>query len=461
MQRDSGNLLPSAPDGAAHAALENHEAARPVRELRSPSWQARGNRGSAPRKSHPVRTTIIVIAAVALVVAGYMRIMQTRKAAAEKQAGPPRGGFAVPIVAGTVEQKDVPIYLDGLGTVQALNTAAVRSRVDGEILKIAFTEGQDVKQGDVLAQIDPAPYKAVLDQALARQRTDQAKLESDKLDLKRYADLLKKTAIAQQQVDQQTALVAQDVATVQNDAGAVEAARVNVDYCTIASPFDGRTGIRQIDIGNIVHATDATGIVVISQLKPISVIFTLPEQMLKQIHKEQEETPELGVLAVARDNKTVFDTGKLMVIDNQIDITTGTIKLKAEFPNEHLQLWPGEFVNARLLLSTRKAGVVVPAAVIQRGPDSSFAYVIEGDDATGMKAEMRTVKVGQIEQGEALVEEGLKPGERVVVDGQYKLQPGSAVKSVEPAAPGGGPGRGGKPGGGSGKPGAGAAGGSH
>ncbi len=421
------------------------------------------------KKKHPIRTVFIFLLVVGLIAATGWRIMQTREAAAQKQATGGRGaagGFPVPVIVDTVKEKDVPIYLDGLGTVQALNTVTLRTRVDGEIVKIAFTEGQDVKKGDLLAQIDPAPYQAAYDQAKAKQRTDQVQLDNARVDLARDQDMIVKKVISQQQYDTQKALVGQLDATVQNDQAAVASAKVNLDYTSIVAPFDGRTGIRLVDQGNIVHATDTTGIVVLTQLHPISLVFTLPEQSLAKIHKQQEETPELKVIAVARDNSTVIDEGKLTVIDNQIDITTGTIKLKAEFPNEHMQLWPGQFVNARLLLTVRKGGLVVPAAVIQRGPDNSYAYMVVDDPEKGPVAEMRTVKVGQIDGGDALVDEGLKAGERVVSDGQYKLMPGSKLKIQEPNAAGdaashghgpggkaGGPGGQGRPGGGGhGKP---------
>jgi multidrug efflux system membrane fusion protein len=372
-------------------------------------------------------------------------------AGAAGKAGGRGAGGPVPVVAGKVAQKDVPIYLEGIGTIQALNTVTVHTRVDGQLEKVAFEEGQDVKAGDVLAIIDQAPYKAALEQAQAKLKQDQAQLSNAKLDYERYADLVKKNVISSQQYDTQKALVSQFEGTVGNDAAAVESAKVNLNYTTIVSPLDGRTGIRLVDQGNIVHASDTTGLVVITQLHPISLIFTLPEQSLTSIHKETANGQELVVVAVDRDNKTKLDTGKLEVIDNQIDITTGTIKLKAIFDNKDLMLWPGQFINAHLLLNTRKGGLVVPASTIQHGPNGTYAFVIKDDQTV----ELREIKVArkangdvvQTDDGLALIDEGLAEGEKVVVDGQYKLQPGSKV-IVGPAGGGkaGAPAAGEKPG---------------
>jgi len=341
------------------------------------------------------------------------------------------GNFPVPVVTGKVMQKDVPIYLDGLGTVQAFNTVTVHTRVDGELVKVAFTEGQDVKTGDVLAQIDPAPYKAALDQAVAKKAQDEAQQANAKVDLKRYADLLASDGTTQQTYDTQKALVDQLGASVKADQAAIDSAQVNLDYATIHSPIDGRTGIRLVDQGNIVHASDAGGLVVLAQLKPISVIFTLPETVMTKLHMRQNQ-PSFTVIALTRDNTNVLATGELAVIDNQIDSTTGTIKIKANFANENLRLWPGEFVNTRLLLSTRTNGLVVPASVVQRGPEGSYAFVVQDDQTV----KMRPLKVAQIDNGLALIDDGLKPDEVVVVDGQYKLQDGSHIKAAEPTGSG-------------------------
>jgi membrane fusion protein, multidrug efflux system len=324
------------------------------------------------------------------------------------------GGGPVPVVAGTVAQKDMPIYLDGLGTVQAFNTVTVHSRVDGALVQVNFVEGQDVKTGDLLAVVDPRPYQAALDQAKA-----QAAL--DDVTLKRQSDLRARNVIAAQDYD--TA-----VANAEKSKAAAEAAQVNFDYCSIKSPIDGRTGVRLVDIGNVVHASDQNGIVVITQMHPISVVFTLPEQNLQSILSAGGANGGLKVSALDRGNTATLDEGSLAVVDNEIDQTTGTIKLKATFPNNDLKLWPGKFVNARLILKTQKDATCIPSSVVQRGPQGTYAYVIKPDKTV----EMRPIKVGRTEANVALVESGLKVGEQVVVDGQYKLQPGSHVELTSP-----------------------------
>ena len=340
--------------------------------------------------------------------------------------GGPGGDMPVPVIAGVVEERDVPIYLDGLGTVQAFNTVTVRARVDGQIDKVAFTEGQDVKEGDLLALIDPRPYQASLDQALAKKAQDEAQFSNARATLKRDEDLINKKVLDQQSYDTQRFLVDQLAATVKGDEAAVDNARTQLDYTRITAPLAGRVGVRLVDQGNIIHAGDAGGVVVITQVRPISVLFTLPEQNLQLIREQgpsSEAQNQMKVVAMGRDQKNRIADGVLAVIDNVIDQTTGTIKLKATFQNDDLRLWPGEFVNARLLLTTRERGLTVPASVVQRGPKGSYVFVIK-DDKT---VDTRPVKVAQTEDGVALLDDGVKAGERVVVDGQYKLQPGSKV----------------------------------
>ncbi len=376
------------------------------------------------------KRTIVVIAGVLLLLIAWWSCHHgsssnqsqatTSGGSAGRRGGGAAGGGPVPVVAGKVEQKDVPIYLDGLGTVQAFNTVTVHSRVDGALVQVNFSEGQDVKTGDLLVVVDPRPYQAALDQAKA-----QAAL--DEVTLKRQADLRARNVIDAQDYD--TA-----VANAQKSKAAAEAAQVNVDYCSIKSPIDGRTGVRLVDIGNVVHAADQNGIVVITQLHPISVLFTLPEQNLQSIFNTGGASGGLKVQALDRGNTTVLDEGSLAVVDNEIDQTTGTIKLKATFPNNDLKLWPGKFVNARLTLTIRKGAIVIPSGVVQRGPQGTYAYVIKPDKTV----EMRPIKVAQTEANLALVDNGLKAGEQVVVDGQYKLQPGSRVELTSPQATGAG-----------------------
>jgi multidrug efflux system membrane fusion protein len=394
---------------------------------------------------HGLRNVLILLI-LALLCAGGWTWLRRQQAARGSVAGavgarPGPGSFPVPVVPGVVTKQDVPIYLDGLGTVQAFNTVTVRSRVDGQVQRIAFVEGQEVQEGDLLAQIDPAPFQAQLDQNIAKKAQDEAQLSVARITLQRDADLLAGKILAQQDYDTQRALVDQLVATVQGDEAAIENARVQLAYTRITSPLAGRTGIRQVDQGNIVHANDSNGLVVITELKPISVVFTLPEQNLSQIQQHLKSGESLTTLAVDRDDRTTLGEGKLAVIDNQIDTTTGTIRLKAIFPNEDLRLWPGQFVNVRLRLEIRQGCSVVPASVVQRGPDGTFAFVISNEVAV-----VRAIKVApQIEAGMALINEGLQPGERVVVDGQYKLQPGARVRLPASAEADSVPGRKGKP----------------
>ena len=374
--------------------------------------------------------TIVLLALALLSIPAWWawRIATASQSSRATEAQPPP---AIPVVAVAVQTRDVPIYLDGLGTVQALNTVTIRVRVEGQLTKIAFQEGQDVREGDFLAQVDPSPFEATLAQAEAKQRQDQAQLSNARVDLTRDEDLLARRVISRQQYDTQKTLVEQLTATVAADEAAIRSARVQLGYTRIVSPIDGRVGIRQVDRGNIVHPTDASGLIVITQIHPINVLFTLPEQNLSEIRAEAARGT-LAVFALDREGRPTLGDGELSVIDNQIDPTTGTIRLKATFPNNDLRLWPGQFVTARLRLAIRKNGITVPAAVIQRGPEGTYAFVIQGS-GNDLKVAVRPVKVAQMREGQALVDEGLHAGERVVLEGQYRLQANSRVRLAPPA----------------------------
>jgi multidrug efflux system membrane fusion protein len=332
----------------------------------------------------------------------------------------------VPVISGQVVARDVPLNLTGIGTIQAYNTVTIHARVDGELMNVAFHEGSDVKKGDVLAQIDPRPYQAALDNALATLAKDQATLNNAKRDLTRYQDTAGKGYSSRQQLDTQGMTVEGTAAQIQADQATIENARVQLGYTTITAPLDGVTGIRLIDQGNIVHASDATGLVVITQLQPISAIFTLPQSELPQVTAARAKGT-LSVVALDGDGVTELDQGTLMLVDNQIDPTTGTIRLKASFPNDRRTLWPGQFVNVRLQIGAVHDGLTVASRVIQRGPKGFFAFVIKPDNTV----EVRPVETGQNDRGQVLVTKGLSAGERVVVDGQLRLQPGTPVQATE------------------------------
>jgi len=330
----------------------------------------------------------------------------------------------IPVVAGTVAQHDVPIYLNGVGTVIAYNTDVVRAQIQGEIVSINFTEGQTVRAGDLLAQIDPRPYQALVDQYTANLERDQAQLTNAEANLKRYTQLGDKGWATPQLVETQKAQVGQLRAAVKADQSLIDEANVQLSYTRLTSPINGVVGIRQIDVGNIISPSTTNGLVVVTQLDPISLIFTLPETVLPQIQQQQERSKApLKVLAYTQDDKMQFGQGALGLVNNEILQTTGSIQLKANFPNGAHKLWPGQLVNARLLVDTSRNGLTVPAAVVQRGPDGEYAYVIKPDHSV----EIRPIKVAQISGGQALIDSGLQANEQVVVDGQYKLQPGVHV----------------------------------
>jgi multidrug efflux system membrane fusion protein len=336
--------------------------------------------------------------------------------------GPGQSSDPVPVLAVAAKTADVPVYLDGVGTARALNTVTVRPQVDGKLIKVSYIEGQDVQKGFVLAKVDPVTYQAQYDQTVAKKAQDEAQLANARLDLERYTRLAATNAVNKQQLDTQKALVAQLEAQVKLDQAAIDNALAILSYTDIVAPIAGRTGIRQVDEGNIVHAADATGIVILTQLQPIAVFFNLPQQNLPDLTKGMAEG-QLPVDAFGADIKTPLDRGKVVVIDNQVDQTTGTVKIKGEFPNGNLQIWPGQFVNVRVLIDTLRQVVVVPTAAIQRGPSGTFVYVVQEDS----KVSVRPVTIAQQDDVQAVIGQGLFPGERVVTTGFARLTGGTTV----------------------------------
>ena len=349
----------------------------------------------------------------------------------------PAGGFAggdapaVPVVVTTAERGDLPVYFDGLGTATAYNTVTVRSRVDGAIVKVNFTEGQFVHEGDALVEIDPRPYQVALEQAQGQLAKDEAQLKDVQTDLERYNLLFKEGVIPKQQVDTQTALVGQSKGSIQADQAAIDSAKLNITYSHITAPISGRVGLRLVDIGNIVHATDLTGLVVITQLQPISVIFTLPQDQLPQVMSKLRSGPQLSVEAWDRDDTTKIASGKLATVDNQIDVTTGTYKLKATFSNDNNILFPNQFVNVHLLVDTKHNVTIVPVAAIQRGPQGTYVYTA----GPGNAAKIQAVTISQTTGNLVGLSAGVNPGENVVIDGQDKLQDGTKINPTQTPMP--------------------------
>lgn len=365
----------------------------------------------------------VVIGLILLIVAAALVYVFGGKTAPTRTGGRfGADGGPVPVLVTTAAKADVPVYLDAVGTTKALNTVTVSPQVDGKLLSVGFKEGDDVKKGDVLAVIDPTIYKALLDQAIAKKAQDEALLSNARLDLIRYEKLALTNAGNRQQADTQQALVAQYVAQVQADQGAIENAQATLSYTTITAPIDGRTGIRQVDEGNIVHASSSPAIVVLTQLKPISVFFSVPQQDLTRINTAFAKAP-LSVDAQSSTDNAVIDSGTLKVVDNQVDPTTGTVKLKSEFPNANLQLWPGQFVNVRLLIDTLKQVVVIPTGAVQRGPNGTFVYVVNDNNTVAM----RSITVQKQDETQTVVSKGLTPPERVVTTGFARLTDGAKI----------------------------------
>jgi multidrug efflux system membrane fusion protein len=363
---------------------------------------------------------VCLCGAVGLAVVATRAWQQPNKSAQTSAVAP------IPVMIGDVGQMDFPITREGLGTVQAFNTVTIRARVDGTLQEVRFKEGQDVKAGDVLALIDPRPFKAALDQAVATKAKDEAQLANAKLDLKRFVDL--RDFASRQSVDTQNTLVAQLQASVKSDDAIIENAQVQLSYTTITSPIDGRTGVRLIDAGNMIHASEGAALLVVTQMEPIFVTFTLPQDVLDEVNTAQAHGA-VRVDAYKRDDATLLATGALSVVDNQIDSTTGTVRLKATFANKDRRLWPGAFVNVKVVTEIRQNAAVVPAQAVQRGPNGLFVYAVKPDRSV----ELRPITAGGTEAGMTLIDKGLTAGETIVLDGQYKLQPGSKIQPVVPA----------------------------
>jgi multidrug efflux system membrane fusion protein len=373
-------------------------------------------------KASKIHLRILIAALGLILIAGsYWWMPSTGKSAAATNTVK-----AIAVDTASTTETDMPIYLEGLGTVQAFYTVTVTARVDGQLQKVGFIEGQTVHKGDFLAQIDPRPARAALELAIAAKAKDEAQLLNAKHDLDRYVMLAPQNLSSKQTLDTQRALVAQLEAQTKGDQATIDNAKTQLDYTTITSPIQGRTGIRLVDPGNNVHASDTTGIVVVTQLHPISVIFTLPEDAFLAVNNAMTAGP-VSVAAMSRDGKTELDHGIVALIDNQIDQTTGTIRLKATFPNARNTLWPGEFVNIRLLEKIEHNALSVPSVAIQRGPNGTFVYVVKANSTL----EMRPVTTGEESGASTVVESGIHSGERVVTSNQYLLQPGALIRMSE------------------------------
>lgn len=373
-------------------------------------------------KRNILRVVILILLTVC--AAGGYRYWQSQKPATIGKGAAP----AIPVVTAVAREEDVPVYLSGIGNVTPLFAVTVKARVDGQLDSVAFTEGQNVKAGDLLAQIDPRPFQAQYQQAQAQKARDEALLKNSLLDLERYSTLWQQDSVSRQTYDTQRANVEQLKATVQADQAQIDTTRLQLDYTTIRAPISGRTGARLVDPGNMVRATDAGGLVVINQIDPIAVVFTLPEDKFQTVNKAMRDgSKPLPVMAFAREDATLLATGKLTLINNQIDTATGTVQFKAVFPNPARALWPGQYVNAQIVLGTRQSAVTVPNSAVQRGPNGLYVYAV-GEDET---IAMQPVKIAYVQDGKAIIESGVTAGMRVVAEGQYKLKPGAKITEFQ------------------------------
>ena len=392
----------------------------------------------APHDSRPKETWrahwriwLAVVLVVAIIAGGIAWLVL--RGPANTPAAKGRGGFdpnarPMPVVAAPARKGNIDVYIDGLGTVTPRNMVVVRARVDGQLLSVAFREGQNVKAGDLLAQIDPRPFEVQLTQANGQMARDQAQLKNAQVDLERYRTLLTQDSISKQQVDTQEALVRQYQGAVQSDQGAIDNAKLQITYARVTAPIGGRVGLRLVDPGNMVHASDSNGLVTITEVQPITVIYPVPEDNVPRIVKRMQGSQEVAVEAFDRSGKNKLATGRLLTIDNQIDTTTGTVKVKAEFPNQDAALFPNQFVNVRMAVETRQDVTLVPSAAIQRGAPGTFVFLVKQDQSVTMTP----VKLGATQGENAEVQSGLEPGNLVVVDGADKLRDGSKVELIDP-----------------------------
>lgn len=377
----------------------------------------------AAQGSSNKRRWLIRLMLICLVALAAYAIFTSNSARTEKQKEAATKSLPTAVVAIPAKKSDVRVYLTGIGSVTPLNTVTVKSRVDGQLMEVFFREGQNVSKGQLLARIDPRPFQVQLTQAEGQMARDQALLKNARLDLQRYRDLWKLNSISRQQLDTQEALTRQYEATVKSDQGQIDSAKLQLTYSRITAPVGGRVGLRLVDAGNMVHTSDTGGLVVITQVQPITVLFTIPEDALPRVTRRVKEGKKLAVEVYDREQKQKLADGTLLTMDNQIDSTTGTVRIKAIFPNRENELFPNQFVNARLLVDVKRDSVVVPTAAIQSGPKGKFVYVVR----SGATVQMRPVEVGESQNGESAVTSGLSVGEPVVVDGLERLRDGGKV----------------------------------